>query len=175
MKDMAADTPCNTEARMIWVSCWVGLVLYAGLVQVVSADCAGVCADGPGPHSHSIPLLDLEALGGLALALLFTDGLLVWLFLDVQVHRFWLCHVGLCTKAASMSSFKIPGRSAPFDKEEVWQNSASLETASTLFEEVVTIQGKSQPLQAGGEPRSGEQKRSTLGTTKADLWEMKGV
>lgn len=38
------------------------LILYAGLVKVVSADRASICADGPRPHRHRIPLLDLEAL-----------------------------------------------------------------------------------------------------------------
>jgi len=39
----------------------VGLIFYAGFIQVVSADGAGVGADGPGPHGDCIPLLHLEA------------------------------------------------------------------------------------------------------------------
>jgi hypothetical protein len=46
-------------------TCWVGLVLYAWLVQVVPADGTCVGADGPRPHGHCIPLLDLKALAAL--------------------------------------------------------------------------------------------------------------
>ena len=77
MEDMAADAPSNAEAWMIWIPCWIRLVFYAGLIQVVSADGAGVCADGPGPHSHSVPFLDLKALGGFAFALLVSDSFLL--------------------------------------------------------------------------------------------------
>lgn len=48
--------PLHTRTRGI------GLVLYAGLVQVVSADGARVSADGPAPHGHGVPLLDLKPL-----------------------------------------------------------------------------------------------------------------
>lgn len=50
---MPARAPPRPPAR---------LVLYAGLVQVVAADGARVCADGPGPHGHGVPLLDLKPL-----------------------------------------------------------------------------------------------------------------
>lgn len=54
---------CKTVAKP---TCRVGLVLYAWLVQVVAADGTGVSADGPGPHGHRVPLLDLKALATLA-------------------------------------------------------------------------------------------------------------
>lgn len=49
---------------MQWAACTcgVGLVLDAGLVEIVAADGTGVGANGPRPHCHSIPLLDLEPL-----------------------------------------------------------------------------------------------------------------
>jgi len=47
------------------LTCGVGLVLDAWLVQVVAADGAGVGTDGPRPHGHGVPLLDLEALAAL--------------------------------------------------------------------------------------------------------------
>jgi hypothetical protein len=46
-------------------TCWVGLVLDAGLVEVVAADGARVCADGPAPHRDRVPLFDLKALAAL--------------------------------------------------------------------------------------------------------------
>ena len=48
---------------MLRVPARVRLVLDRRLVEVVAADGARVGADGPGPHSDGVPLLDLEALG----------------------------------------------------------------------------------------------------------------
>ena len=57
---------------------WVRLVLDARLVQVVTADGAGVCADRPAPHGHRIPLFDLKPLAtrpaGLADVLIGLDA-----------------------------------------------------------------------------------------------------
>lgn len=64
VEHMPAATPCYTEAGMVWIPRGVRLVLNAGLVQVVTADSAGVGADCPGPHRNCVPLLDLEALPG---------------------------------------------------------------------------------------------------------------
>ena len=97
MEDMATDAPCNAEAWMIWISSWVGLVFNARLVQIVSANGAGVCADGPGPHGHSIPFLDLEALGRLAPALFLSSWTLLWLLLYIKVHSFWFRHTEICS------------------------------------------------------------------------------
>ncbi len=68
VKDVTTATPGNAQTRVLRVTIGVGLVFNAWLIQVVSADGAGVCADGPRPHCHRIPLFDLEALAPLFLA-----------------------------------------------------------------------------------------------------------
>jgi hypothetical protein len=60
MEDVAASAPCDRKAGMIFITCWICGVIYAGLVEVIAADSACVRTDGPGPHSHCVPLLDFE-------------------------------------------------------------------------------------------------------------------
>lgn len=66
---MPTITPCNTQARMISITSGIGLVFNTRLIQVVTADCARVCADSPRPHGYSVPFLDLKSLAKFVLAL----------------------------------------------------------------------------------------------------------
>lgn len=45
VEDVATGSPSNTEARVVRIPCRICLILDAWLVQVVSADGAGVRAD----------------------------------------------------------------------------------------------------------------------------------
>ena len=59
------------------------LILNAGLIQVVPADGACVGADGPGPHGHCIPLLDLKSLSRSWLSHSLACGWPCWLDLHL--------------------------------------------------------------------------------------------
>ena len=62
MEDVAAAAPRDREAGVVRVvdDALRGLVLDAGLVQVVAADRARVRQHVPRPHRHRVPLLDAE-------------------------------------------------------------------------------------------------------------------
>ena len=47
VEDVATIAPSDAQAWVIGVACWVGLVFNAGFIQIVSANRASVCADGP--------------------------------------------------------------------------------------------------------------------------------
>lgn len=91
-------------------TCWVCLILYAWLVQVVSADGTGVCTYRPGPHCHSVPFLHFKPLSPRLAFALFCDGL--DLFFDLlatsrtseKVVRRGL----LCWKLTNTASLQFP-------------------------------------------------------------------
>ena len=79
------------------------LVLNAGLIQVVPADGACVGADGPRPHSHCIPLLDLKSLSRCWLSHSLACGWPCWLdlhlldiTLDMSQHSGRESCMGMC-------------------------------------------------------------------------------
>ena len=111
VEDMPTVPPSNTKSWMICISCRVCLIFNARLVQVVSANCTCICADSPGPHSHSVPLFDFKALSKLILSLhlhtrrcghlsrensnlaITSYRFLASVFLDFDIHSLCLvCH-----------------------------------------------------------------------------------
>ena len=79
------------------------LILDAGLIQIVPADGACVCADGPGPHGHCIPLLDLKPLSRCWLSHSLASGWpcrlnlhLLDITLDIFQHSGWESYMGMC-------------------------------------------------------------------------------
>lgn len=49
VEHVSAVPPSDAQTGVVLVACGIGLVLDAGLVQVVAADRAGVSTDGSGP------------------------------------------------------------------------------------------------------------------------------
>ena len=86
------------------------LVLDAWLIEVIAADGAGVCANGPRPHRHCIPLLDLKTFSRFGALRLGPCLLLLCSPLLIHLHRPLVVRHLLRQKGGSKSVLRLSER-----------------------------------------------------------------